>query len=331
MTMLSIFKYLWFFSILAAPVCVAEQTSALIQQLKTTEIKLSALTLDYEKTLKEIAIQEPILAALTEQETLVQQKNQAQHDALAAQIRQSYTPIPSPSLKNLLNQDDNAKTNRLLKYQRYMFNARLTQLRKTNLPPLPNQPTVAALTNQLNQLKTRQLQQRQELEDLQKTRAAILADSAFNPHPHPYNLKKLFISFNLTPSENLSLKKAMRPFCTKKIYPTEGTIEKFNKKTGSALINTAENQDVRAIAKGRVIYADWLEGYGLLLIIDHGRGLVSIYGRNRNLYKTAGAQVNAGDIIATVGNTGGYAQPALYFAISYNGLSIDPIKWCKNN
>lgn len=329
--MLSIFKCLLLFSIIVSPVFAAEQTPPLIQQLKTTEIKLSTLALDYEKTLKEIAKQEPILATLTEQETLMQQKNQAQHAAITAQIRQSYIPVQSTSLKNLLNQDDSAKTNRRLNYQRHLINARLTKLQQTNSPPLPNQPTVAALTNQLNQLKTRQLQQRQELEDLQRTRAAILVDPEFIPHSHPYNLEKLLTSFNLAPNKNLSLKKAMRPLCIKKTSPTEGAMEKFDKKTGSVLIDATENQDVRAIAKGRIIYADWLEGYGLLLIIDHGRGFVSLYGRNHNFYKTTGARVNAGDIIASVGNTGGYETPALYFAIKYNNHPTNPAKWCKNN
>lgn len=318
----------WWLLFIVTPILGAP--SPLIQQLKSTEIKLSTLALDYEKTLKEIAKQEPILATLTAQETLMQQKNQAQHDAIAAEIRQSYIPAQSTSLKNLLNQDDNAKNNRLLNYQQHLLNARLTKLQQTNSSPPTNSPTVSAVTSQLNQLKTRQLQQRQELEDLQKTRTAILADPEFNPHPHPYNLAKLLTSFNLALNENISFKKAIRPFCIKKISPTEGKTEKFDKKSGSILIDATENQDVRAIAKGRIIYADWFEGYGLLLIIDHGRGLVSIYGRNHNLYKKTGAQVNAGDIIASVGNTGGYDQTALYFAIRYNNRPTNPERWCKN-
>ena len=367
---MSILKYIpYWLLIIAMPALGAP--SPLIQQLKKTEITLGALALDYDKTLKEISKQEPTLTALTQEEAVLQQKNQAQRDLVAEQIRQAYMLNQTAPLKNLLNQDDFSKTNRMLNYQRYIINTRLAALNQVAPPLQLNQPAITTLTNQLNQLKTKQLQQHQELENLQQTRNAILADPKFIRHPNQYNLEKLLTSFNLTPNANLSFKKNMRHFCIRKISPTEGEMEKFDKKTGATLIDATENQDVRAIAKGRVIYADWLEGYGLLLIIDHGQGYVSLYGRNHNLYKTVNTQVkplrgnssrwgfqrgesrfsplvvganllrdnikipkdqvNAGDIIASVGNTGGYEKPALYFAIRYNKHPIDPARWCKNS
>lgn len=86
---------------------------------------------------------------------------------------------------------------------------------------------------------------------------------------------------------------------------------------------------VRAIHFGRVIYADWLRGQGLLTIIDHGNGWMSLYGRNESLLKTTGEWVAPGEEIARVGSSGGATDPALYFEIRSNGVPVDPGKWIR--
>jgi murein hydrolase activator len=78
-----------------------------------------------------------------------------------------------------------------------------------------------------------------------------------------------------------------------------------------------------------VVYAEWLRGYGLLIIIDHGQDYMTLYAFNQSLYKHGGEQVNAGDVIASVGQSGGRIQPGLYFGIRKKGLPIDPLEWCK--
>jgi septal ring factor EnvC (AmiA/AmiB activator) len=84
---------------------------------------------------------------------------------------------------------------------------------------------------------------------------------------------------------------------------------------------------VRAIYRGRIVYADWLPGLGLLAIIDHGDGYMSLYGHNQQLYKAVGEQVEAGDTIAAIGDTGGRSRPELYFEIRKGGSPVDPRKW----
>ena len=95
------------------------------------------------------------------------------------------------------------------------------------------------------------------------------------------------------------------------------------------LMPAPEGSDVRAIHHGRVVYADWLRGQGLLLIIDHGEGYLSLYGHNRSLQRDVGDWVRPGDIVATVGASGGADRPALYFEIRHNGEPVDPGKWLK--
>lgn len=95
------------------------------------------------------------------------------------------------------------------------------------------------------------------------------------------------------------------------------------------LIQAAEGQQVRAIHPGRVVFADWLRGSGLLVILDHGDGYLSLYGHNQSLLAAAGDTIKAGQPIATVGNTGGQSQSALYFAIRKQGQATDPGQWCR--
>jgi septal ring factor EnvC (AmiA/AmiB activator) len=90
------------------------------------------------------------------------------------------------------------------------------------------------------------------------------------------------------------------------------------------------NQPVKAIAAGRVVYADWLRGFGNLLIIDHGQGYMSLYGNNETLLKQAGDTVGSGDTVAAVGNSGGNADSGLYFELRFEGKPFDPGKWIKH-
>ena len=89
------------------------------------------------------------------------------------------------------------------------------------------------------------------------------------------------------------------------------------------------SQPVNAIAPGRVIYADWLRGFGNLLIIDHGMGYMSLYGNNESLYKQVGDDLQKGDIIAAVGNSGGNEHYGLYFELRHEGIPLNPGKWMK--
>lgn len=100
-------------------------------------------------------------------------------------------------------------------------------------------------------------------------------------------------------------------------------------KWDGVLIGAPAGSQVRAVHGGRVVFADWLRGAGLLVILDHGNGYLSLYGHNQNLLKSAGDVVKAGDPIATVGSSGGQETSALYFAIRQNGRPSDPAQWCR--
>lgn len=92
-------------------------------------------------------------------------------------------------------------------------------------------------------------------------------------------------------------------------------------------IRTANGQEVRAIATGRVVFADWLRGFGNLLILDHGDGYMSLYGNNESLFKQTGDRVRGGEAIAAVGASGGNEQTGLYFELRHQGKPVDPLQW----
>jgi len=118
-------------------------------------------------------------------------------------------------------------------------------------------------------------------------------------------------------------------------WPVRGKLaQKFGSpRSGSiwdgVLIDAREGAEIHAVSSGKVAYADWLRAYGLLMIIDHGKGYMTLYAFNQSLYKQAGDSVEAGDVIASVGESGGRSQPGLYFGIRKKGMPIDPLEWCR--
>ena len=92
-------------------------------------------------------------------------------------------------------------------------------------------------------------------------------------------------------------------------------------------MRASANQPVKAVAAGRVVFADWLRGFGNLLIIDHGKGYMSLYGNNETLYKQVGDVLRGGDTVAAVGNSGGNEDSGLYFELRHEGKPLDPGKW----
>jgi len=118
-------------------------------------------------------------------------------------------------------------------------------------------------------------------------------------------------------------------------WPVQGAIlERFGSKRfettwDGTVIAAKEGASIHAVAAGRVVYADWLRGYGLMIIVNHGKGYMSLYAFNQSLNKSVGDRVKAGERLASVGRSGGRSQAALYFGIRQQGKAVDPEKWCR--
>lgn len=139
-------------------------------------------------------------------------------------------------------------------------------------------------------------------------------------------LAQMFAQSNGSPFESLKGKLAL---------PVKGRItNKFGTKRPDGatvwkgwFLRTPNGQEVKAVAAGQVIFADWLRGFGNLLIIDHGKGYMSLYGNNETLYKQVGDILHGGDVIATAGSSGGNEDSGLYFELRHEGKPMDPAKW----
>lgn len=92
-------------------------------------------------------------------------------------------------------------------------------------------------------------------------------------------------------------------------------------------VRAPEGTEVKSIAAGQVVFADWLRGFGNLLIIDHGDGFLTVYGNNESLFRQTGDKVKAGEAVASVGNSGGNPESGLYFELRHQGQALDPLKW----
>ena len=97
------------------------------------------------------------------------------------------------------------------------------------------------------------------------------------------------------------------------------------------LINAPIGSDVKAVSRGRVIFSDWFRNLGRLIIIDHGGGYMSLYGHNQDLFRSVGDKVRTGEVIASVGDSGGRKNSGLYFEVRRKGTPINPATWCKGH
>ncbi|MCW5567873.1 MAG: peptidoglycan DD-metalloendopeptidase family protein [Dokdonella sp.] len=119
-------------------------------------------------------------------------------------------------------------------------------------------------------------------------------------------------------------------------WPLKGTLrigfggrDAGGRQLSGLLIGADAGVPVHAVARGRVAYADWLKGYGMLLILDHGDGWMSLYGANESLLKDVGDWVAAGEVIAQSGASGGQSTPGLYFELRRQGKAVDPKPWLR--
>ncbi len=274
-----------------------------------------------------------------------------QSKALEKQIVSAYAIGKDEKLKLLLNSEDPARNSRLLVYYDYLNRARLQRLQdiQVGLTELRRlEKTHLKESERLGQLLSQKKREQKRLDGTRRERKVVLADIKKELGSQDKKLQRLKEDEGQLQKLIASLHEAMerfpteaaqnRPFAAEKgklAWPIKGRIsQRFGSKRESGrwtgvLVAAKEGIDVRAISGGRVAYADWLRGYGLLTIIDHGDGYMSLYAFSQSLYKEVGDWVGVGERIASVGYSGGRTRPALYFEIRKKGKPVNPAKWCR--
>jgi septal ring factor EnvC (AmiA/AmiB activator) len=275
-------------------------------------------------------------------------------EALAGQIRAASMIGRQEPIKLLLNQKDPGQTGRVLVYYQYFGRARASQIAAidAHLAQIDQLDTELAAEEQ--RLLALEEQQRGEVARLQSARerrgkALVsleaesknrarelerLKDQQGGLEKLVRELRRALERIDKFPTDSKDAFARLRgklawPVAGK-LVASYGQVRAGGMKWDGVLLAGAQGTPVRAVYHGRVVYADWLSGLGLLTIIDHGDGYLSLYGHNERLYKEVGERVTAGDTIATVGDSGGRSSPALYFEIRKAGKPIDPRPWFKS-
>ena len=273
--------------------------------------------------------------------------------SLAGQLRAAYLIGRQEPLKLLLNQGDPARAGRMFVYYSYFSRARAlkiqaieTDLRQIGQLDAQLQAQDAKLAglqqaqqSQVSTLKQARAHRMQVLASISaktRTRAARLALLRRQQQGLESLLARLRRATASLPEAELGnypfarlRGRLLRPV-TGRVIASYGQVRAGGLKWQGDLFATARDAPVHAVSQGRVIYADWLAGLGLLIIVDHGDGFMSLYGHNARLYESVGQHVAAGQTIAEAGDSGGGARPELYFEIRKDGQPLNPQIWLRH-
>jgi septal ring factor EnvC (AmiA/AmiB activator) len=328
-----------------------QQREATTVELKTAEVEVQSARQELGSLRAQRRASEEKLRELSSARQLTEQRIAAERGALAAELRVAYINGQAEQLKLLLNQEDPATLGRSLVFFRYFAKARTQRIGEINeqLAHLELIATeIAAETERLRSLEQSHDRQVQNLAQARDHRAATL--QALNSSLKDRGAELAKVQRDAQALEKLieQLRRAAEDFPTlaqqpfdlvkgKLPWPAKGRLlGRFGQprsggplKWQGILIATDRGSQVRPPFYGRVLYADWLPGMGLLLVLDHGGGYMSLYGHNEQLYRKVGERVSPGDVMATVGDSGGNAQAGLYMEIRKGKTPVDPLTWLK--
>lgn len=279
---------------------------------------------------------------------------EAQRQQLGRQMRTAYVMGRQDYSKMLLNQENPASVARVLTYYQYFNRARVERIADlqaslSRLDTLDQQ--IREQNRELENFRATQREQKAALETARTRRGELLASLNREVHDRSRELGRLQTDEKRLEQLIEELKTVLPetappPPPGEKHFarlrgrlplPTRGRIlarygaqkNLGNLKWRGLFIAGREGQDVNAVFRGRVVFADWLRGFGLLLILDHGDGYMTLYGHNQSLHKAVGDWAETGETVASLGNTGDAAQAGLYFEIRQNGDPRDPLIWCR--
>ncbi|MGQ0384279.1 MAG: murein hydrolase activator EnvC family protein [Gammaproteobacteria bacterium] len=270
-----------------------------------------------------------------------------QRAALAAQMRAAYMGGREEQVKVLLSQEDPAAFGRMMTYYGYLGRARAVKIQEIQALAAKLERALAEESAERERLSSLEADSRRELSAVDSARAertralrAVSAqirnqsDSIAKLKREAAALEKLIADLrkalrDLPPGAGQAFEKVRGRLA----WPVAGKITaRYGQPRGGGLrwngvmIEAGRGTEVRALYEGRVAYADWLPGMGLLLIIDHG-GYMSLYAHNEQLHKSVGDRVEGGEVVATVGDSGGRSQPGLYLEIRQGAKPVDPVPW----
>jgi len=320
--------------------------------LREKETEVAAVAKEVHALDAKLEAEQAQLDQLTDQRTKLETALKSQREALAALLRSAYALGHDEDLKLLLQQDDVAAIARVLAYNRYFQRARIGRIDRLSedLKALADvQESIRKKTAELAATRDAQSAEVAKLETERTERATLLDDldaklkeqgaraAALGKNEKSFTelIEKLRDVFADIPRQ-LS---GAEPFASMRgrlAWPVAGKIvtgfgaaDESGRRSSGLLVAAKTGTPVHAVSHGRVAFADWLRGYGLMIIVDHGDGYLSLYGCNETLLKDVGDWVNAGETIATSGASGGQKTAGLYFELRTKGQAVDPKAWLR--
>lgn len=320
-----------------------------LEALARAERRVSAARRESRETARVLEVTRGEIESLEQQRGEMEEAVSRHARALARQLSVAYRHGAGSRLRMLLNQDDPRKVTRRLAYHGYLTRARLDAMEDLAGSIDQLERTRQQLDQELDSQRELLSRQREQLDALEQAYAqrseAVatldrrieddrerLSELEHNAAELTELLEELAGALADVPPE-LDVT-AFRELRGQLPVPVEGDVlKRFGEHRGGEmewngwLIGADRGAEVRAIAHGRIAYADWLRGYGLLLIIDHGDGFMSLYAHNESLFRDVGDWVSPGEIVAEVGNTGGADEIGMYFELRREGRPINPAEW----
>lgn len=331
-----------------------DSKSAYLKQLKKIERSIGNLSQKISASKEKILNKKSELKQLRKQKKKSQQKLSKENSTLAQQVYSAYTLGQQEKIKLLFSQQDAGDLQRNLIYYQYFSNARVDLIERVqeNIDTLLKTESDINKTKQVLEASHQQLEdQKDQLKKNGSKRKTIIASLDKELKKQGGVLGKLQVDAKQLESlidsiEDILIESPEPRFDNKPFaklrgqlpWPVKGKVKKLfgrqkqlsQLRWQGVLIEAPVGRHVRAISGGRIAFADWLRGLGNIIIIDHGNSYLSLYGHNESLFKSAGEWVEAGDIIGSVGSSGGQKKPNLYFEIRKKGRPQNPTKWCKN-
>lgn len=326
--------------------------SELQNSLQESEVDIGEIQKKVRSIQQQLEKEQSELKSLQKERDSLKEAKRKQQKYIGQQIKAAYQIGQQKKIKVLLNQEHPDKISRALTYYDYFNQARTEQIDAyvNIISDLNNiEPQIAQKANTLinarNELGLQHKKllsgKKQRQRSLSKINAAIKSkDQRLRQAAKDRTeLEELLAAVEQTLA-NIEIPSDYSPFKSLKgklSWPVAGRpSNRFgSRRSNSSMrwqgvaIPATEGSEVNAIHHGRVVFADWFRGSGLLLIIDHGDGYMSLYAHNQSLLLEPGDWVDAGEVIATVGNSGGQKSAGLYFEIRHNGQPTDPKRWCK--
>lgn len=330
-----------------------QKRDALQVQLRGSERALAAATREYQDLDRQVDTAEGQLAELQKQKAARQAALDAQKTALSQQMQAAYREGQDSQLRLLLDAQDPQTVGRLLAYYDYVNQARAARITAVRQQLTELDKVDDHIQLQLANLKKLRDNRAASLAELQargRSRRQLLATLDAGIKNRNVQISRLTKDQQTMQSLVDSLRQAMQDvppelqqgkrFSALKghlLWPVGGKLLNYYGQPRAGghlhwegdLIAAPSGTAVRAISQGRVVYADWMPHFGLLVIVDHGEGYLSIYAHNQNVTHQVGDYVKAGETIASLGDSGGQDQPALYFELRHGNTTLDPRRWCR--